>query len=125
MAKAVCSTADLTPNDKVRYDKVRGKKGVSVNSARRAVVGTLLREANQEQTALIAEVQRIHPDLINKDGIFLEDLEAQRYEDEAQLEMDVEEGVQKQTAEDINAKQKEERKARSPKPSTKKFDYTD
>jgi hypothetical protein len=88
MAK-VCSieAGQLSPEDKARYDAVRGKKGVSVHSARQASVAAMMREATSEHRQIIAEVQRNYPDLVNGDGVFFEDLEAQRFEDEAQGEM--------------------------------------
>lgn len=85
MAK-VCSVeaGQLTADDKRRYDAVRGRKGVSVHSARQASVAAMLREANSDHKQIIAEVQRMYPDIINNNGEFFEDLEAQQYEDEAQ-----------------------------------------
>lgn len=114
MAKA-CSllAGKLSPEDKKRYGSVRGRNGISASSARRAAVESMLGQANAERAQIVAEIQRNHPNIVNNDGVLLEDLKAQRFENEAQTEMDLPEGKK-------DASKKAKAKTRSKKSSSAK-----
>ncbi len=112
MAKACSIEAGrLSPVDKSRYNTVKGKKNVGVHAARQASVQAMLREAKSERRQIVAEIQRVHPDIVNNNGEFFEDLEAQRFESEAQQEMDLPQGK-------TDASKETKKKTRSKKPSS-------
>ena len=82
MAKANTSCSiDALDLDDARAYKTKKTKGQQV-----AFVNKALKEATKEHADLIAEVQSIHPGLINSAGEFLEDLEAARLDAEFELE---------------------------------------
>lgn len=76
MAKAntSCSIDALTPEDAAGY------KAANTLGKQKAFVDTRLKQANKEHSELITQVQATHPDLINDQGEFLEDILAAEYD---------------------------------------------